>query len=146
MNKAEDQIRRAMEEGKFDNLPGKGRPLRFETDPFEDPEKRMANHVLSSAGFSLPWIETRREIEGSLQEARRSLIRSWTWRQAASQQGVSPLLVEAEWRRAEGAFRDQIAELNRRIFILNLEVPNSRFQMPLLNLEGELAAILSKID
>ena len=146
MNKAEDQIRRAIEDGKFDNLPGKGKPLRLVRDPFEDPEWRMANHVLRNAGFSLPWIETRREIEGSLQEARGSLARSWNWRQVASQQVDSWLLVEAEWQRAEETFRRQIAELNRRILSLNLEVPNDRFQMPLLNIERELNTIQSKTD
>jgi hypothetical protein len=32
MSKVEDQIRCAMEAGQFDNLPGKGRPLRLEND------------------------------------------------------------------------------------------------------------------
>ena len=59
MNKAEDQIRRAMEEGKFDDLPGEGKPLRLENDPFEDPEWRMAHHVLRNGGFTLPWIEAK---------------------------------------------------------------------------------------
>jgi len=56
---AEEQIRRAIEEGKFDNLPGKGKPLNLEQNPFEDPEWRLANHVLITSGFSLPWIEKR---------------------------------------------------------------------------------------
>ena len=70
MPNAEEQIRRAIEEGKFDNLPGKGKPLHLDQNPFEDPDWRLANHVLKTSGFSLPWIEKRNEIEALIQTAR----------------------------------------------------------------------------
>ena len=87
MTNIEEHIRRAMEEGKFEDLPGKGEPLNLEENPLEDPEWRMANHILRSSGFTLPWIETYREIEQVLEVARKSLLRTWTWRQASSRQG-----------------------------------------------------------
>ncbi len=61
MSNIEDHIRRAIEEGKFDDLPGKGKPLKLEDDPFVDPEWRLAHHMLRCSGFSLPWIERRQE-------------------------------------------------------------------------------------
>jgi DnaJ family protein C protein 28 len=79
MSKAEEQIRRAMEEGQFDNLPGKGKPLNLDENPYEDPEWRMAHHILHNSGFSLPWIETRREIETNLEAARTSIKTTWDW-------------------------------------------------------------------
>ena len=48
---ADEAIRKAMEEGKFDNLPGKGKPLKLDEDPFEDPEWRLANKMLKEGGY-----------------------------------------------------------------------------------------------
>jgi len=131
----EEHIRRAMQDGQFDDLPGKGKPLRLEDHPFEDPEWRMAYHVLRTGGFSLPWIETRREIEETFLAARQSLQRAWDWRQKALQDPRSHHLADPEWERAVAAFRLQVEDLNRRIFSYNLEVPNQRFQLVPLNFE-----------
>jgi hypothetical protein len=73
MPDTDEQIRRAMQEGQFEDLPGQGRPLQLDEDPFEDPDWRLAHHMLRSAGYSLPWIETRREIEADLAAARLAL-------------------------------------------------------------------------
>ena len=134
-------IRRAMETGQFDNLPGKGKPLNLEDNPHEDPVWRLAHHVLQSGGFTLPWIETLREIETSLEEARLALRRVWGWREANLSEGKAPQWVEAEWRRAVGVFQEQISSLNKRIQSYNLEVPNDRFQRRPLNEDGELEKI-----
>jgi DnaJ family protein C protein 28 len=144
MNKAEDQIRRAMEDGKFDDLPGRGKPLRLDHDPFEDPEWRMAHHVLRNGGFTLPWIDARQEIERSRDEARESLRRAWVWRQEALAHGQPPSFVEAEWKRAEAVFCQQIAELNKRIFSYNLQVPAARLQLLRLDVDRELDLTLKR--
>ena len=138
MSKAEDQIRRAMEEGQFDNLPGKGKPLRLDDNPFEDPEWRLAHHVLRSSGFTLPWIEARRELEAAIQSARQALRRSWAWRQAALAEGQPPQLVGSEWERSVEAFRRQVDQINRDILTYNLEAPSMGLHLPKLNVEGEI--------
>jgi DnaJ family protein C protein 28 len=138
MSNVEDQIRRAMQAGQFDNLPGAGRPLRLEDDPFEDPEWHLAHHVLRSSGFTLPWIEARRELEAALQATRQALKRSWDWRQAALVGGQPAALVEAEWRRAVEAFCQKLDELNRDILTYNLKTPSNRFHLSRLNAEREI--------
>ena len=135
----EEHIRRAMEDGLFDDLPGKGKPLHLEDHPFEDPEWRMAYHVLRTGGFSLPWIETRREIEEAFL-ARRAKLCSAPGNGARKPCRIRPL---ATWQRASGsapvqAFRQQVEDLNRRIFSYNLEVPNERFGLAPLNFERQL--------
>ena len=141
-NKSIDEIiRRAMEAGQFDNLPGKGKPLNLEDNPHEDTAWRMAHHVLRSGGFTLPWIETLREVETSLEEARMALRRVWAWRETSLSEGKDLQWVEAEWRRAVGVFQEQITSLNKRIQSYNLEVPNDRFQRQPLNAEGEIEKI-----
>jgi hypothetical protein len=60
------KIRRAMEDGDFDNLPGHGKPLELDDDPLEDPTWRMARRMLKSNGFSHPAIEAKRAIEADI--------------------------------------------------------------------------------
>lgn len=134
----DDHIRRAMEAGEFDNLPGKGKPLHLDDNPFEDPEWRMAHHVIRTGGFSLPWIETRREILETFETARQALRRAWEWRQKALQDPQARPLVQGEWERAVQVFRRQVEEINQRIFSYNLETPSDRFQLARVNFERQL--------
>lgn len=144
MKGIEEQIRQAMEEGKFEDLPGKGKPLNLNENPLVDPEWRMAHHLLHSNGFTLTWIEKRKEIEEVHEKARGALARSWGWRQAALERGLPANLVEAEWGRAVEAFREQIAAINKRIFNFNLEVPSDQFQRRILNAELEIQAVCER--
>jgi DnaJ family protein C protein 28 len=134
----EEQIRSAIEAGKFDNLPGKGKPLHLDQNPFEDPEWHLANHVLKTSGFSLPWIEKRREIEELIHFARRSLEFAYEWREQAIKADMPEIQVVAEWNEAVGKFREQTAEINALILTYNLEVPSLQFQMPHLSIDREL--------
>ena len=137
----EDHIRRAMEEGKFDNLPGNGKPLEMDENAFEDPEWRLANKVLKDGGYSLPWIETRREIEASLETARAALKRAWAWRQDGLAQKQPDPRAEGEWQRAKNAFREHLAAINKRIFHYNLETPSPRFQRLPVDAQREIEAL-----
>ncbi len=141
----DDPIRRAQEEGKFEDLPGKGKPLHLDENPLEDPEWRLANHLLRSSGYTLPWIEMRKEIEAEMAAARASLERAWSWRQAAMEEKRPVGEIQTEWRRAEAAFRQQIEQVNRRIFDYNLQVPSDKFHLLKLNAEKEIQAI-ARID
>jgi DnaJ family protein C protein 28 len=141
MPNIEDHIRKAIEEGKFDDLPGKGKPIPWDENSFVEEEWQLAFRMLRDSGFSLPWMETRKEIETQLEVARANLKRAWAWKQSAMAAGQSPAFVEDEWQRAESAFREQIAEINKRIFDYNLEVPLPRFQRPPVEAEKEIIAL-----
>lgn len=142
MPNIEDQLRKAMADGKFDNLPGKGKPLHLdENNPHAAPEWELAYHILKDGGYSLPWIETIREIENDIEAARKDLLLAWEWRQAAFAESRPASYVSAEWERALQAFKDKLSVLNKRIRDYNLEVPNARFQRPVLNFEQELHKI-----
>lgn len=59
----EELIRSAIESGKFDNLPGAGKPLDL-SDYFRTPEElRIAYSLLKNAGFIPDEIEKLNEIE-----------------------------------------------------------------------------------
>lgn len=59
---AEQRIADAIRRGEMDGLPGAGRPLVFDDDPFQSPEQRMANRILKNAGFVPREVLLRREI------------------------------------------------------------------------------------
>lgn len=63
---AEDHIRRALREGKFDNLDGMGKPL--PRDEAEDlpPELRMAYRILKSSGYVPAEIAEEKEIMSAI--------------------------------------------------------------------------------
>ena len=142
MPNIEEHLRRAMEEGKFDNLPGKGKPFRLdEINPHADPEWDLAYRMLKESGFSLPWIETIREIEGDIEAARKDMQIAWEWKQNALAVSQPGSYVSAEWERALNAFKEKLAALNKRIRHYNLEVPNARFQRPMLDYEYEIEKV-----
>jgi hypothetical protein len=59
---AERRIIEAIKNGEFDNLEGKGRPIKFVDEPFIPEDLRMAYKFLKNAGCIPPELEMRNEI------------------------------------------------------------------------------------
>jgi hypothetical protein len=60
----EEMIKKAQERGKFDNLPGKGKPIDL-TEYFEMPEDvRVAQTMLKNAGMAPREVDLLKEIAG----------------------------------------------------------------------------------
>jgi DnaJ family protein C protein 28 len=143
MKDIDDAIQKAMQDGQFDDLPGKGKPLNLDENPFADPEWELAHHVLKSSGYTLPWIETRQQIEKELEEARSDLKHTWEWKQSAAAQKISPAQVELQWQQRLSVFQKTVISLNQRIRDYNLEAPSDRFHLLILNADKEIAVIVS---
>ena len=60
--RAEEKIREAMDEGVFDNLPGKGKPLVLDDDRSVPEDMRLAFKILKNAGCLPIEMEVRKEI------------------------------------------------------------------------------------
>jgi hypothetical protein len=110
---AEQKIQEALEQGKFKNLSGRGRPLKLDRNPFEPPDLRLAHMVLEGAGMSPAWIDERKELDRAVEElrAQRSLHHE--------------------------QFRARAQELNRRIRNFNLNVPSGSFQLRQMDVDRE---------
>jgi len=132
-------IQNAMENGAFDNLRGKGKPLNLRQNPLVAKEWRMAFSMLEQEGFALPWMEDRKEIEKELQLAQKTLKQTWDWRAAKLAQGEDSPLVESEWRKMQAKFSEVVAELNKRIDRYNAQIPADIFYRPRINVEQEVA-------
>lgn len=59
---ADQKIREAMEQGEFDDLPGKGEPLCLENDSHLPPDIRMVHKILKNSDCLPPELELRKEI------------------------------------------------------------------------------------
>lgn len=58
----EERIQQAQKKGEFDNLPGSGKPLKFEDDSYITEELRLAYKILKNADCIPPEIELKKEI------------------------------------------------------------------------------------
>jgi hypothetical protein len=127
----ERQIQEAQERGMFDNLPGRGQPLRLEAvNPYEG-TRALAHKILKDHGFAPEWIELDKEIRHELAAARSQLTRSY--RRCAP--GSSA------WQWAVERFVQQIAELNAKIDLYNLKAPAMQFHRRRIRLEDELRRV-----
>jgi hypothetical protein len=75
----EEKIREAMENGEFDNLPGKGKPLDLESYFATPADVRLGYSVLKSAGCVPVEVELRNEIE-SLKERLSACQDEYKWK------------------------------------------------------------------
>ncbi len=122
------QIREAMEEGKFDDLPHQGAPLPIDDNPYAG-EWALAFHMLKNAGVAPPWVEANKELSGLL--ARRDAIIE----RAAS--GPEP---SHERRRRDRAALEELAmQINVAVARINAEAPSSAAHRAPLVLADELA-------
>jgi hypothetical protein len=62
----EERIKKAMEMGEFDDLQGKGKPLRFEDDTFVPEDLRVAYKILKNAGFLPPELYAEKDIKNAM--------------------------------------------------------------------------------
>ena len=59
---AEQRITDAQQRGELDDLPGAGKPLVIDDEPFASPEERMVNKILKNAGCVPEGVMLRKEI------------------------------------------------------------------------------------
>jgi hypothetical protein len=121
------QIREAIDEGKFDDLPHRGEPLPLVDDSAAG-DWALAYRMLKGASFAPPWIETDKEVRALL--ARRDAILE-----------RAPRSTEIGRRRDEQELRDVVKAANDAIFRLNHEAPTLRQHRRLLDLDAELATL-----
>jgi hypothetical protein len=135
------EMDKAIREGQFDNLPGKGEPINWgEWDnPFIAPEDQMRNLILKNAGFAPGWVQERRDILTEREGARASLNRSWEW--VLRHGGLSQPLTRQQWEKATKVFQNAMADLNTRIRSHNLSLPSSNIALPLIDIEREIFAV-----
>ncbi|PKI57645.1 hypothetical protein CRG98_021973 [Punica granatum] len=117
-----------MEEGHFENLPGKGKPLNLSVNPHADPAEDTLYRILSKNGCAPEWVELNKEIRSKISEWRSALKKAWTSR------GIGN---NSQWTESAEALKVQMRDINDKVFRYNLIVPFGR-QMFGLKWEKEI--------
>ncbi|NPV92313.1 MAG: DUF1992 domain-containing protein [Firmicutes bacterium] len=122
----EEKIRKAMEKGDFDRIEGKGKPIKMEENPFEDPTLRLPFKMLKDAGFAPYWIELGKDIDAEIEGARMlfdKFLDGLRWRK--SRRGFLDWNPDLDHRRdqvLESCAR-KFEEANKKIDLYNRIVP-----------------------
>ena len=120
-------IREAQERGEFDDLPGRGQPLRNDTNPYAG-EMALAYQMLRNASVAPPWIEADKEVR-ALQAQRDRLF---------EQAGRATIVTRNQLRRElESVVVAHVAAVAR----LNATAPTPRQQRRPMRLADELAEL-----
>ncbi|XP_027070842.1 uncharacterized protein [Coffea arabica] len=128
INVVEQRIWHSMEEGQFENLPGKGKPLDLSVNPHADPAEDTLYRILSKNGCAPEWVELNKEVRNRIAEWRAALRKAWSFKGGQD---------DDKWTEGSEALKLQLQDINDKVFRYNLIVPFGR-QMFGLKWEKEL--------
>lgn len=146
---AERKIDEWMEQGKFKNLEGEGKPLELEDNPFLKAELRLSYKILKDAGFAPPWIELGKEIDGDQDSCRlyHDRCEEWARREARKLNGKPSYVVDSQTRyinaEIQGFLREyarRLEEINQKIDKFNLSVPVFGLARARINVQAAVEA------
>ena len=143
---AEGKIKEAMEEGKFDNLPGKGKPIIFDDDPMTPPHLRMMNRILRNANVLPEWMQIFRDIESErkqIVDMRVRLIREnqkWAARLAHTPMLPGVVRQYTAWHATGRAgYLKLLKSVNNSVLKFTLVAPSTAQPIPTYRVEAEMA-------
>ncbi|XWS55919.1 hypothetical protein CRYUN_Cryun09bG0041400 [Craigia yunnanensis] len=131
INVVEQRIWHSMEEGQFENLPRKGKPLDLNTNPHADPAEDILYRILSKNGRAPEWVELNKEIRSKVSDWRIALKKAWTSKCNGHHE---------KWVECCEALKMQLREISDKVFRYNLIVPFGS-QMFGLKWEKEVARL-----
>jgi hypothetical protein len=139
-NLIEDLIQDGQERGAFDNLPGKGKPLKLDKNPF-GAEWKLAHDLMKENDVLPPWIAQRNEIIAAIEQFRIDIGRVWARHEQAFRYAQGKGQKDAlslSWDNICRQWAGDLVILNKRIRDFNLGRPSDGLEMVALNLEKEL--------
>nr|GEY80992.1 hypothetical protein [Tanacetum cinerariifolium] len=131
VNVVERRIWQSMEEGHFENLPGKGKPLNLNSNPHADPAEDTLYRILSKNNCAPEWVELNKGIRSDIADWRLTLKKACACKESGD---------ISKWNEYSDSLKAQICSINNKIFRYNLIVPFGR-QMNSLNWEKELVCL-----
>lgn len=139
----EEILGEARDKGEFDNLPGKGKPLRLQDDVYAG-DKALAYHLLKNNDMAPPEIERGRQIDAELQRA--DVILATLRRRRNALLGGGRILSASDRRaynlvrdNAEASYREVLREANSNVLSLNITAP-AILHRPLIPVEKRMQA------
>ena len=144
----EEQINEAMARGEFENLKGKGQPLKLWGDLAE---RRVMREKLArdSDQLSTPWDDAARAIDALTRRAENEIKRALEFRRAGLvSKKADPAKIEADFRAQIRATQTTIKAANSEILRHNLLIPPAlpRLHRPRLKLGDLMARLAPEIE
>jgi DnaJ family protein C protein 28 len=133
-------IEEAMRRGDFNDLPGRGKPLKVLKNPYA-PGTELAYQLLKDNNYTLPWIVARNKALADIEAFRLELgvvWRRYTGEFQTTHSETVRMALAAGWRDQLEACQEQIQEINALVADANLKQPGERLEILKLTLEGEL--------
>ena len=128
-----NRIDEAMRNGAFDNLPGRGRPLNLNRNPYAPEGSEMAFDLLKKNNLAPAWIGQRTELLRDI-ERWRARVAEVVARPATG----APETLAARRQLQKEAWQLELQALNKRIVNLNLQQPVAHLELLQLRLADEL--------
>ena len=140
---AEERIRAAQERGEFDNLPGSGKPLHLDVNPWAG-DRALAYSILKANGIAPPEIERSREVDAERARADALVAALRRRRDDLASRRVPPFPSE---RRAydilrvqtEARYAEVLRAANSKALALNISAPPP-LHRPIVDVEARLRA------
>ena len=135
MHYVEEQIHDAMERGLFDNLPGYGKPLKFDNDSYAG-DKAMGYHLLKNNGYAPAEVELIKEIRTEREQAEAKIAKVlWRYKSLKARR-VAPFPSEkrafnTSVEKATKEYEAALRNINKKILTLNIQTPSVLHQTPL---------------
>ena len=125
----DEQIHEAQARGEFDNLPGNGKPLNLDDNPFTG-DKALAYSLLKQNGYAPPEVELAKEIRTRFEKAQEKLEKLLQQRKSLSARRIPPFTSEKRAfqnaiEKTTAQYDQLLRELNRKIVNLNLITPSA---------------------
>lgn len=139
-NVMDELFEQAVRDGIFDNLPGKGKPLKLSRNSL-NPEYELAYQLLKDNDYTLPWIAQRSEVVARTEALRKAIRRIWRrYREEhlAARGEMIRMGLAAGWRDELRAWQGEIDAINKLIADTNLKQPGPWLELFKLSLEREL--------
>lgn len=145
----ENQIRKAMERGEFDNLKGNGKPIYFEENPYEPPGMRMVNKILKDNDFAPYWIDLGKQIDHDWEKIKQDLeyFKKYTLMILSKKREKTAI---SRFENKKELFyyekEKEIEKLSRKIIDYNLHCPTFRLGRANIIIEDEMKKIKFELE
>jgi DnaJ family protein C protein 28 len=137
----EELIQEGMDNGLFDNLRGKGKPLNLNQNPYAA-DMVLANELLKENDLPPVWILQRNEILAKVARLRAEIERQWArHRQEFGVASTNKGRLTISWDDLCQKWLAEMSELNKGIDAFNLKRPFDHIEIFKLTLDSELKRV-----
>ena len=134
----EELIQEGIDNGLFDNLRGKGKPLNLNKNVYAA-DMELANELLKENDLPPVWILQRNEILAKVAKLRAEIERQWARHEREFNVATAEKSrLTIRWDDYCLKWNSEIVELNKAIDAFNLKRPFDNIEIFKLNLENEL--------